>query len=306
MEKMIVKRDGSVEKFDESKIFKALKKAFIAANITFNENEVNELVSDIVKVTNGDTVSVEEIQDLVEKELMDKHYYEVAKLYIIYREKRNKLRQYRIALNNLVPSYNLNKTLKDIQREFNNPVYSLDKLYRKYESHFIYKMSEEEKLHTLINSSLELISFEAPLWSEIGARLYLVNFYKELKDNLKKYNLNDFESRINLYINKFHYDKDLLNNYTKEELKSFEKLINRTKDKLIPYNLLHRILINYLVKLGEIDYIESFQEFYLLIAMVLAKNGENKLSKVSEYYEALSKQTLSLDDPLILPILKNL
>ena len=72
----IIKRDGKREDFSISKIKNAIGKAFHASGIDNEDNFVSP------------TISVEEIQDLVEKELM-KVRPEVAKKYIIYREWRN-------------------------------------------------------------------------------------------------------------------------------------------------------------------------------------------------------------------------
>ncbi len=306
MSKMIIKRDGSLEEFNKDKIFKAIKKAFISTNKTFKDDDITSLVNEIIILINKDSISVEEIQNLVEKLLMDNHYYDVARNYILYREERNKFRQFRYALTKEVPSYNLNRVLKEIQREFNSPLYGLDKLLYKYLSKKIFKMNEDERLHTLIICAEELISSEAPYWDNIASRLFMVSFNKEIKDNLKKYNLNDFKNRLNLYVSKYHYDKDLLIKYNDDEIKTLERTINKSNDKLLSFSLIKRILKEYLIKINDEDYIETIQEFYLLISLTLAKDNEDKISDVTTYYEKLSKQLISLDSPLVNSVLKNL
>ena len=74
MIKKIVKRDGSLEDFNSEKIFKALKKAFQSTNITFKDEEVRDLANKVVEITNNESTSVEEIQDLVEETLMKNGY----------------------------------------------------------------------------------------------------------------------------------------------------------------------------------------------------------------------------------------
>ena len=84
----IIKRDGKREDFSISKIKKAVGKAFDASE---NDNEDKLIAESTMRVICNfvsPTISVEEIQDLVEKELM-KVRPEVAKKYIIYREWRN-------------------------------------------------------------------------------------------------------------------------------------------------------------------------------------------------------------------------
>jgi ribonucleoside-triphosphate reductase len=84
----IIKRDGKREDFSIGKIKNAITKAFHATGI----NDEDHLIADITMRVIGrfatPTITVEEIQDLVEKELMAIRP-EVAKKYIIYREWRN-------------------------------------------------------------------------------------------------------------------------------------------------------------------------------------------------------------------------
>lgn len=84
------KRDGRKVKFDAERIRKAI-------NAARSEVEVHDLflVDEVTKnvVTQcRDGIGVEEIQDLVEKELMAYGQVQVAKAYILYRDKRTKAR----------------------------------------------------------------------------------------------------------------------------------------------------------------------------------------------------------------------
>ena len=90
--KLIVKRDGGKEAFSFSKIQNALDKAFMASGLKF-ELEVSSIITNrVVDRIQTDTVSVEQVQDLVESELM-KSYPEVAKKYILYRDWRTTQRE---------------------------------------------------------------------------------------------------------------------------------------------------------------------------------------------------------------------
>lgn len=84
----IIKRDGKKEDFSISKIKNAISKAFNATGITDEDKLIADITMRVIGNFTQPTISVEEIQDLVEKELM-KVYPEVAKKYIIYREWRN-------------------------------------------------------------------------------------------------------------------------------------------------------------------------------------------------------------------------
>lgn len=91
---MVTKRDGRVVPFDESKISSAVLKAFkeVDGEVT---PEASRKASDIarsIKEIDKDT-SVEEIQDLVEEKLMASKRKDVAKEYILYRNKRSRDRE---------------------------------------------------------------------------------------------------------------------------------------------------------------------------------------------------------------------
>ena len=84
----IIKRDGKREDFSISKIKNAIEKAFHATGIQDEQQLVADITMNVISQFTSSTITVEEIQDLVEKELM-KVRPEVAKKFIIYREWRN-------------------------------------------------------------------------------------------------------------------------------------------------------------------------------------------------------------------------
>ena len=92
MVKHVVKRDGRVVIFDNRKIVDAILKAM---NVTEEGEDIvlaAEIASAISKI-NTDNMSVEDIQDQVEYELMNSPRKEVAKKYIAYRNQRNLARK---------------------------------------------------------------------------------------------------------------------------------------------------------------------------------------------------------------------
>lgn len=84
----IIKRDGKRESFSEAKISNAIGKAFVATGMDHQEPLIDRITQKVVTHLTTPTISVEEIQDIVESELM-KEQPEVAKKYIIYRQWRN-------------------------------------------------------------------------------------------------------------------------------------------------------------------------------------------------------------------------
>lgn len=92
----VIKRDGVESDFNLSRISDAIKKAFTATQVAFN-NDIIDLLSLRVtsdfqgKVKEG-AVHVEDIQDSVEKVLEQAGYAEAAKAFILYRKQREKMR----------------------------------------------------------------------------------------------------------------------------------------------------------------------------------------------------------------------
>ena len=91
----IKKRDGRIVEFDSSKITAAIFKAGRATG-EFDEREAKKLTLQVLTLTHEirlkDVPEVEEIQDIVERILLDSPFYKTAKAYIIYREQHAQIR----------------------------------------------------------------------------------------------------------------------------------------------------------------------------------------------------------------------
>ncbi|MCS7193455.1 MAG: class 1b ribonucleoside-diphosphate reductase subunit beta [Meiothermus sp.] len=91
--KPVRKRDGREVPFDEMRIVRAVGKAAAAVGVTVElERVARGVVEPIKRRAERQSLSVEEIQDLVEEGLM-RTYPEVARAYILYREERARVRQ---------------------------------------------------------------------------------------------------------------------------------------------------------------------------------------------------------------------
>ncbi|ACF13154.1 anaerobic ribonucleoside-triphosphate reductase [Chloroherpeton thalassium ATCC 35110] len=92
----IVKRDGTLVAFDSEKITHAILAAGEATGEFGAETAKNltNLVINLARKTLGEkTPSVEEIQDLVERVLLQSPYMKTAKAYILYRDQHHKIRE---------------------------------------------------------------------------------------------------------------------------------------------------------------------------------------------------------------------
>lgn len=122
------KRTGQIVDFDLEKIENAIKKAFDSKQVEYDPTIV-ESVDKLISLTYTNVpVSVETIQDYVERTLMQFGYYDIAKAFILYREQRKSTRfvreridymnQYSQSTNNAASSSetdgNANVTMKNV------------------------------------------------------------------------------------------------------------------------------------------------------------------------------------------------
>lgn len=120
------KRDGRYVKFNPEKIKDAITKAIEATNADVTITKINNMTKQVTNLIEKHTPqnrvpTVEDIQDIVEKVLMQSKLHDVAKAYIIYREERSKRREkdsdlmriyHKLATEEL-SEYNLLKNKKD-------------------------------------------------------------------------------------------------------------------------------------------------------------------------------------------------
>ncbi len=92
--KFVKKRDGRIVPFDRSKIVEAIWRAEKAVGV-YDRSLAEEVADLVVKELElkGGTPHVEEIQDIVERKLIEKNQAKIAKAYILYRQKRSEIRE---------------------------------------------------------------------------------------------------------------------------------------------------------------------------------------------------------------------
>ena len=115
----IIKRDGKEAPFDDSKIFNAI----FAANKAVDGEKMSSidftyLTQKVVEKLDGETCTVEQVQDIVEQMLIKYDYEKTAKAYILYRAEHAKIREAESDLMNIYNelTYSYSKDA-DIKRE---------------------------------------------------------------------------------------------------------------------------------------------------------------------------------------------
>lgn len=87
----VVKRNGNLEEFNVDKIISAVEKAFKSCNKKMPQY-LYDMIGALFDTLEGDTIGIEEIQNKVEDVLMNDKHFDVAKAYIIYRNKHEESR----------------------------------------------------------------------------------------------------------------------------------------------------------------------------------------------------------------------
>ncbi len=90
----VAKRNGSSVPFDSRKIMRAILMAGRATG-EFGQCQADEIAGDVTRVLierHAAGISVENIQDIVERQLVEQGFFTTARAYIVYREQHRKLR----------------------------------------------------------------------------------------------------------------------------------------------------------------------------------------------------------------------
>lgn len=112
MIKLVQKRDGRIVPFEKNKIVTAISKA------GFVKDEVKEKIATEIENINREQVTIEEIQDLVERKLMTTSYKDVAKEYVRYRYIRELIRNSEQTNNSILEILTLKN--QDVNEENSN------------------------------------------------------------------------------------------------------------------------------------------------------------------------------------------
>lgn len=293
----IQKRDGRMVSYDHKKIGNAMRKAFINVNQEISDEEILGLVKQVEANYDASApLSVERVQDLVEMVLMKNDYLACAKSYILYRQKRNELRNVREALTTRLIDKSLDTLLKRIQHDY--PEIDLRRLHHKYVSFEKEEMTEKEQHELLIKAAVELTSSEEPQWEMVAGRLLYAKFKKELAKYEAGHNLTNFYDKLVFLTEEGLYGKYILENYSKEEIQQAYTFIKEKRNNLFTYAGLDLLLNRYVIRTHRKIRIESPQEMFLGVALHLAmKETNNRMMWVQKFYDMLSLQKVTMATP---------
>lgn len=298
----IIKRDGSKVDFELEKIKRAIFKAFKSVDSTITDEKLEYIAQKIVKTIEekfpvDHTVTVEEVQDLVELNLIDENYYREVKSYILYRAKHNMDRKVITDFSKYVSDKDLMEIVSKVQREFDSQRYPIESLYFKFESFIKPEMSDKEILDALIRAASELTSKEAPDWEIIAARFLSYKINLEIKEEEDRYEIYDFKTKIKFLTDNKLYGKYMLENYTSKEIDELEAYLDYSRDDIFTYSGLDLLRKRYLITTYDGRLLENVQEMFMGIAMHLAIPEKNKVEFAKRLYDILSSLKATMATP---------
>ena len=129
----IIKRNGSEEVFDINKIIKAVKKADTnSEERSLSDGQIEDIAEYVEFKCNklNRAVSVEEIQDMVENQIMATGAFELAKSYVRYRYKRSLVRKANTTDNRILSLIEYNN--EDVKQENSNKNPAVNSVQRDY------------------------------------------------------------------------------------------------------------------------------------------------------------------------------
>lgn len=252
-------------------------------------------------------ITVESIQDAVEKKLMAKDLFDAAKSFILYRDSHTKKRNDRILILDMIPpsdrtgtNNELNQILIEVQERFTDPVYDLSLLSHKFNSFFKVSMNRGESLTHLVKAAVELTVQDAPDWEYISSQLEFFRFYEDLSERLIGQGITSFYQKIKWLSEEGLYGVFILDSYTKEEVDYFDSCLDHSRNSLLTFSSLDLLLKRYVIRDREGAILEVPQEMFMGIAMHLCmRETENRSEWVLKTYSMLSQLQVTMATPTL-------
>ena len=303
----IIKRNGSVEAYERAKIVRVIERAFRSVGNDLAPEQLNSMVETIEQslfadARQGLNIHVEDIQDLVEKTLIEENYYKEVKSFILYREERKRKRRTRSQIVACFPEIEeMDVFLKQVEGDFDEEVYGLEYLLMKFQSFYKMGMFLNERFYFLVKACVELTTKEAPRWEFIAARVYFLEYQRNLASQMAQHGIDDLYEKIEYLTEEGLYGAYILQHYNREEILEAATFIDEERNKLINYSGMELLVKRYVVHTHAGVPMESIQEMYLGIALHLAmlEARECRLMWVRRFYDMLSTLKVTMATPTL-------
>lgn len=308
----IKKRSGEIAPFDEGKIQIAISKAYVDVNYKANTvltDQIAEAVITEIQNTFTDRVpGVEDVQNIVERKLMENGLFDVAKSYIIYRYEHTKEREEKKQevlekidkseimvkkRNGTTEPFSLQKVQISLEKILDEQAPQIDvaMVMNQLRLEMYEDISTAEIERALIMVLRSFIERD-PAYSTVAARALSNKLYKEVVgadvidfSKLETQLREAFVRSISKGVSARRFDPRMLT-YNLEYIAS-ELVLER--DSLLSYMAVQTLNDRYVTRIPETkELLETPQMFWMRVAMGLALNEENKEAKAVEFYRIAS------------------
>ncbi|MCX2979372.1 ribonucleoside-diphosphate reductase subunit alpha [Halieaceae bacterium IMCC14734] len=315
----VIKRNGTVVPYDDSKISVAITKAFLAveggtaaASSRIHETvaKLTEMVSTTFKrrMPSGGTIHIEDIQDQVELSLMRSGEHKIARDYVIYREQQSQKRAEKNADTDTSSTYSIEVTMADgrrmpldIQRIHTIVGEACAGLADVSDSDIISEalknlyngVSQEEVSTSLVITARTMIEKD-PNYSYVAARLLLDNLRAEglnfmgVAESATQQDMSTYYPQaLSAYIARGVELELLSPTLQSYDLKMLGDALLPERDLQFTYLGLQTLYDRYFIHSDEVRF-ELPQIFFMRVAMGLATEEVNKNERAIEFYQLLS------------------
>jgi len=315
----VIKRNGTVVSYDDSKIAVAITKAFLAVEggTAAASTRIHETVAKLTamvsatfkrRMPSGGTIHIEDVQDQVELSLMRSGEQKVARSYVIYREEHARQRAAKAATQPAKAHPTLHVTLEDGSREFLDlgrletivaeactGLEGVDaQLVLNEALKNLYDGVPIGELSTSLVITARVLVEQEPNYSFVTARLLLDQLRAEALTFLgiaqlaTQADMTEFYPQaLAAYIAK-GIELELLDARLQDfDLVRLGAALKPERDHLFGYLGLQTLYDRYFIHSNEIRF-ELPQIFFMRVAMGLAINEEDQNARAIEFYSLLS------------------
>jgi ribonucleoside-diphosphate reductase alpha chain len=314
----VIKRNGAVVAYDESKISVAITKAYLAveggnaAASTRIHESVAQLAGQISEIfrrrmPSGGTIHIEDIQDQVELALMRTGEHKIARSYVIYRAEHNRLReQKKVAEQPAQPAITVTyadgsqgpldtvrlRTVIDEACEGLGDV-SADSIYSETLKNLYPGVKMEDVRTSLVMTARTMVEKD-PNYSYVTARLLMDTVRTEalsflgIADAATQSEMHyRYATALKCYVQK-GVELGLLSPHLLEfDLEVLGEALKADRDMQFTYLGLQTLYDRYFIHSNGIRF-ELPQVFFMRVAMGLATNEEHREQRAIEFYNLIS------------------
>ena len=323
----VIKRNGSVVSYSESKISVAITKAYLAveggnaaASSRIHES-VQQLSAQITNIfrrrmPSGGTIHIEDIQDQVELALMRTGEHKIARSYVIYRAEHARIREQKseadkpnqhaivVTLDNGDQGPLDTQRLQTVSNEACEGLedVSAEDIYQETLKNLYPGVKMEDVRTSLVMTARTMVEKD-PNYSFVTARLLMDTIRAEalgflgIAESATQSEMHyRYAATLKPYIEK-GVELDLLSPHLLEyDLGVLGEALKADRDMQFTYLGLQTLYDRYFIHSNDIRF-ELPQVFYMRVAMGLASNEENREERAIEFYNLLSSFDYMVSTP---------